>query len=240
MLFGVEDWLFLKKVNYGIGDKYGKDVVTKEIQLTGSKKTWIGFLTAFAYDNLAIRSRLLPKAANKIMIRIPHNTISSDPKITKSVLERIIGDANITIRKPQFADSKISVLGASLGGVPAFVFANTHKLDHAIFLTPGFDFVNSIWRSSATRRIIPQEDYTRMQEYDSVVNDLSPHNNISNFENNISRSVDIHIGKSDKIIPFKEGLNVIEAMRKMNLKTRAVIRDYSGHGETICCYKNPY
>ena len=69
-----------------------------------------------------------------------------------------------------------------------------------------------------------------MENYREALDDFSPARNLDNLKVN---SLEIYLGKSDKMIPYERGKELVDEMEKKGLNPKTTIFSMSGHCETI-------
>lgn len=99
-----------------------------------------------------------------------------------------------------------------------------------IMVKIGFCFLpECIWESIATRKIAKGSGKT-LDDYRDALDDFSPIRNLDNLK---AGRIEVHLGVSDKMIPYQRGRELVDEMkvRKVNLST--TIYSFSGHCEAI-------
>jgi len=192
----------------------------------GNTEKWICFLPEgvlkFPYTKRGILS-----GRNCDIYAIPRTAIQPNPKSTRELLEKIMRTA---ISDYSFMQEKnVNVLGISLGNAPAYLFANFFQVNRFISAVPGSLLPECIWESIATRRIAESSGRT-LENYREALDDFSPARNLDNLKVN---SLEIYLGKSDKMIPYERGKELVDEMEKKGLNLKTTIFPASGHCETI-------
>jgi|SRR3989344_5314480 len=203
--------------------------IPEEIQHTktndGDSENWICFLPEGVLKFSYARNRIL-SARNSNVYVIPKNAIQPDPKTTRKLLEEITKRASDDYYKKQ---GDINVLGVSLGNAPAYKFANYFPVKRFVSVVPGSLLPECIWESIATRKIAEKSGRT-LENYREALNNFSPARNLDNLKVN---SLEIYLGKSDKMIPYERGKELVDEMEKKGLNLKTTIFPASGHCETI-------
>jgi len=208
-----------------------KEIQQIQIQGKNSEK-WICFLPEgilkFFYTRRILSGR------NCDIYVIPKTAIQPNPFLTKDFLEAITEKAINDYSKSQ--ERKINVLGISLGNAPAYVFANNFSVDRFISVVPGSLLPECIWESIATRKIAESSGKT-LEDYREALDDFSPIRNLSSLKVN---SLEVYLGKSDKMIPYKRCKEIVDEMERMKLNPKTIIFPFSGHCETILYFSRNF
>ena len=191
----------------------------------GDSEDWICFLPEGILKFPYARNRIL-SARNSDVYVIPKNAIQPDPKTTRKLLEEITKRASDDYYKKR---GDINVLGVSLGNAPAYKFANYFPVKRFVSVVPGSLLPECIWESIATRKIAEKSGRT-LENYREALNNFSPARNLDNLKVN---SLEIYLGKSDKMIPYERGKELVDEMEKKGLNPKTTIFSMSGHCETI-------
>ena len=203
--------------------------IPKEIQHIkiddGNFEKWICFLPEFALRFGYIRNKILSKRNCDVYV-IPKTAIQPNPESTKELLEKITENA---INNYSEKRGEINVLGVSLGNAPAYKFANTFPVNRFVSVAPGSFLPECVWESIATRRIAENSGRS-LDDYREALDIFSPVRNLDNLKVN---SLEVYLGKSDKMIPYSRGKELVDKMEETGLSPRTTIFSSSGHCETI-------
>jgi len=210
--------------------------IPKEIQHIkiddGNFEKWICFLPEFALRFGYIRNKIFSKRNCDVYV-IPKTAIQPNPESTKELLEKITENA---INNYSEKREKINILGVSLGNAPAYKFANAFPVNQFVSVAPGSFLPECVWESIATRRIAENSRET-LDDYREALDDFSPIRNLDNLEAN---SLEVYLGKCDKMIPYKRGKELVDEMKKKELNPRTTIFPASGHCETILFFAKSF
>ena len=208
-----------------------KEIQQIQIQGKNSEK-WICFLPEgilkFFYTRRILSGR------NCDIYVIPKTAIQPNPFLTRDFLEGITEKAINDYSKSR--ERKINVLGISLGNAPAYVFASLFPVDRFISVVPGSLLPECIWESIATKKIAENSGRT-LENYQEALDYFSPIRNLSSLKVN---SLEVYLGKSDKMIPYKRGKELIDEMERIKLNTRTAIFPFSGHCEAILYFSRNF
>ena len=187
---------------------------------------WICFLPEGVLKFSYVRNKILSGKNSDVYV-IPKTAIQPNPEITRELLEKIIG-MSISNRFKQ-PEGILNVLGISLGNAPAYLFANFFPVNRFVSVVPGSLLPECIWESIATREITEGSGKT-LDDYREVLNDFSPLRNLNSLKVD---SLEVYLGKCDKMIPYERGRELVDRMEKIGLKPRTKVLPFSGHCETI-------
>ena len=238
-MFGLEERLTIAITGYGQSDpNYSRKKVVKITEGNSLDNFWIGIFPQSVYDYKILRKNSFPANVKSISYRLPRDTIRPNPKETKETLEKIYKDILKTIKSLNIPSSNLNVIGTSLGGVVALRLANNIPLNKAVFVCPGADLSRCIRDGIATSPIF-KEGLKQGYNFDYFKKELKEFNPVDNM-NHLSKKtrILIHLGRWDKMIPFKEGLEIVSAFKKQGITPEVVKRNFYGHGFTILTFKN--
>ena len=236
-MFGLEDRFFFLRRRFQQSKVYGGEKIVKDSNTTGnSERRWVCFLPAAAYDNRSVRSRYTPSNGDNSIYKIPKNAVSPNPHETSNILWGIYQDAASEIESLKDS-TEISVIGVSLGNVLAFKLADQYPTKDLISVTPGADLPLCIWDGIGTKEVIKQakKDGRTLEDFETVLSTWSPMNNL----NNITGEIEVHLGYWDKVIPYSNGVNLVERLRQAGKNLTVNTHPLFGHGSTIVRFKSP-
>lgn len=121
----------------------------------------------------------------------------------------------------------------SLGCVNAAMVANKNpRVNTLILVVPGNSLAESLWRGIGTTKLKQQikKHGISLEKLEKDWKDLAPENNISGL---VGKNIEIHISKSDKVIPYNNGYDLIKDMRRTGLKPKIFKNKNLGHYLTV-------
>ena len=229
MLGSILDYLYVISENRS--GEIPKEI--QHIQTSGEDaENWICFLPEGVLKFSHTRKRILSMRNCDVYV-LPRNAIQPNPESTKELLEKITENA---INNYSEKREKINILGVSLGNAPAYKFANAFPVNQFVSVAPGSFLPECVWESIATRRIAENSRET-LDDYREALDDFSP---IRNLDNLGANSLEVYLGKCDKMIPYKRGKELVDEMKKRELNPRTTIFPASGHCETILFFAKSF
>ena len=192
----------------------------------GDSENWICFLPEGVLKFSYVKNKIL-SARNSNAYVIPKTAIQPDPKLTRNFLEKVTEKAINDYSKTQ--EKSVNVLGISLGNAPAYKFADYFPVKRFVSVVPGSLLPECIWESISTRKIAENSGIT-LEDYREALDDFSPARNLENLKAN---SIEVYLGKFDRLIPYQRGKELVDKIEEKGLNPRTTIFPASGHCETI-------
>lgn len=189
-------------------------------------ENWICFLPEGILKFSYFKKKILSGRNSDVYV-IPKTAIQPNPELTKDLLEKITEKAIEDYSNKSCGN--INVLGISLGNANAYKFANNFPVNRFVSVVPGSFLPECIWESIATRKIARGSGKT-LNDYRDALDNFSPIRNLDNLK---AKSLEIYLGRCDKMIPYKRGKELVEGMRKRGLNPKLIIFPFSGHCETV-------
>jgi hypothetical protein len=232
-MFGLEDLFFVLKNGYGDPDRYDKSKIIKETSISREKPV-IGFLPSFVFDDGSLRFRFIPKESSGVIYRIPKDTICPNPYEIRKTLDMIYQDATNNAR--DIASDNLGVVGVSLGCTLATRLANSIPSTSLRLVVPGASLPYCIKTGLATKPIFAKAEINgfTFEGFEKELSVFSPENNIDHLPENI----EITLGGWDVMIPFRNGLDLVNSLKKKCKNPNVKVRTQYGHGFTIKRYKS--
>lgn len=224
MLGAIADYLYVLFQN-GTGD-IPKGAGRISIINNNSNNHWICFLPESILSFKFIKRKIISSRDTEVYV-IPKTSIQPNPNLTRGVLERITEEAIDDYSKRQ--NENINVLGISLGNAPAYKFANNFPANRFVSVVPGSFLPECIFESIATKRIAENSGYNS-EDYREALDDFSPIRNLNGLR---ARSLEVYLGRFDRMVPYPRGNELVEGMRKRGLNPKLTIFPFSGHCEAI-------
>lgn len=234
---GIDDKI-LSVISYPFGYKEYisiKNNKLNKIILLNKKSKKVLFILPHWLSGKILYRRLINKLKNKytiIVYRMPNKILNDDIKSTLKYFDKAKKDI---IKITDYLENKgykhFSILGVSLSGILAFIVANSDKrFKKIIFNLPGSDLAKCFWESSSlVTKLIRRKMEAGNIDFKNLENswkNLAPVNNIQNLN---KRKILIQLGKNDKVIPYKYGLELLNAMKKESIDFELDIDNFFGH-----------
>src|SRR3989338_6816859 len=186
----------------------------------GSKKLYV-YLPHWG-DGLGylknLRKVILERKQSINAYGFPRKVLSSDWRLTLDCFETLRANvqADILRLKNKYGFSEIIVLANSLGCVHACMFANRDPIINKLYLlTPGHDLAESMWHGLRTQFLRREFENrgTDLMQLKKHWHDLAPENNLN------LKGVETHIylSRSDQIIPYRFGAQLVENMQRLEI-----------------------
>lgn len=223
-MFGsILDYLYVSSQNV-VGD-IPKKLERISIKEKDTDDYWICFLPESILRLEFIKRKIISSRDTEVYV-IPKTIVQPNPRLTREFLERITEEA---INQNLGREREINLLGISLGNAPAYKFANVFSVDRFVSVVPGSFLPECIWESIATRRMAENSGYS-LNDYKEALDDFSP---IRNLDSLSANSLEVYLGRFDRMIPYSRGKELIEGMRKIGLNPKTQTYPLSGHCEAI-------
>lgn len=236
-MFGLLDELCIKKDENRYDNTDDKYLVKIEKSKNSNSKdeVWICFLPWHTNIKKAKKFNLLPRNKNLIIVQEPNILAAYDPKIAKKLLLEL--DIKIDhLINSNFKHYKINVLTISIGTYPGTYFANKHRAKKVILLVPGDKLGKCIYTGDVTVDVkvnAVNHGFNTANWYDEILKGTNPIENIKFLPNN---NVEVHLAMSDRYIKTKEGLRLVEKLKKENKISKLHKYYFFGHIETILLF----
>ena len=185
-----------------------------------NSENWICFLPESALKFSHIRKKILSRINSDAYV-VPKTAIQPNPEVTRKFLDDITQIAISDYLKKQ--KSEVNVLGISLGNASAYKFANDFPVRRFVSVVPGSYLPECIWESIATRKIAKNSGKT-LEDYRDVLDDFSPIRNLDKLK---AKSLEVYLGKRDKMIPYKRGKELVDEMKTRGLNPKTTIFPFS-------------
>jgi hypothetical protein len=232
--FGWEDRIFWWFKDYGASNGEDPMVPRMEVHNPESKdRPAIFFAPSIVFDNPLVMSRILPSGPT-ISYRLPPDIISLEnpsPTRSRKILDSIYEHA---VRKAE--DSGVSKdmlsIGASFGAAHAIRFAVEHGAFGLEMITAADDLPDSIANGLVTKPLYEKALKEQGLQHQNFVDALDVYSPKKYAEKIPSRTV-VYLGSSDRTIPYRGGLRLVDQMRAFGNDPRIHIRRFAGHWTVI-------
>ena len=134
--------------------------------------------------------------------------------------------------------SEFSIVGASLGVTIALKAANNFPIHKLLCVVPGANLQKCIKEGIVTRPIYEQalsQGYT-FSDFSNALHDFCPINNLDHLSK--KTNISMYLGFWDKMIPYKDGMDLVKSMKDRGLNPKIKKRYFFGHGLTVLTFKN--
>jgi len=190
---------------------------------------WTATMSQFPMQVLT--KRILNAGYSCLIYQFPKRILSDNIYLTqeyfKEIQEEIKQDIKDIKKKHNFEE--ISVIGISLGCVNALMVANKNPDINNVFLVvPGDSLSDSLWRGVGTVRLKSQikKHKINLEELEKEWKNLDPKNNIDSL---FDKKIEIHLSKSDKVIPYTNGHRLVADMEETGLHPSVFTNNKLGH-----------
>jgi|WetSurMetagenome_2_1015567.scaffolds.fasta_scaffold392975_2 hypothetical protein len=139
-------------------------------------------------------------------------------------------------KKRNKSKQPLNILGISLGNVLAFKFATLFKTNKLISVVPGSKLPECIWESVTTGKIAKNSG-KGLKGYRKELSCFNPIDDLKKIKINCC---EIYLGTSDKMIPFKRGLQFAKEAKKILKNTDIKVYKTCGHIETVLKFSNKF
>ena len=163
---------------------------------------------------------------------MPYKLLSDDVKLTVGIFKEVTNDIKATFNELQKKGSKeYSIIGNSTSCVIAAMVANSDKKCKKLVLNlVGNDLAECMWYSEnpLVKRI--KNDLVREK---ITLNKLKNYFKIMSYKKNSrnlkEKEILIFLSKNDKIVPYNNGVKLLNLLNKDNLKYKLIINTLFGH-----------
>lgn len=144
--------------------------------------------------------------------------LNSDPELTRKnflkLIDKIIHKLeNLNEKKKR----EYYGYGQSLGGLFIMISGDMVEFKKSVLILPGSNLADCFWNGKATKHIKKEMEGKRitLQELKRVWEDISP----DHYFNHKAKKTNylILLSKRDKVIPYKNGLNLLKLLRKKKI-----------------------
>jgi hypothetical protein len=194
---------------------------------------WYATVSSFVMRDL--EKRILEAGHSCLAYQFPGKSFSDDVQMTlknfKDIQKKAENDIKFFRKKHNF--SEVVVLGISMGVVNALMIANNNPdVQKLILVVPGDSIVKVLWNGIGAIEI--KERITsrgiHMEDLEKEWKELEPRNNVSGLTD---KDIEIHLSRSDDVIPYKNGRELLSVMKKIGLKPKVFENKDLGHYLTI-------
>ena len=189
------------------------------------------------YHGDRLSKKLNSKGSSFLTYQIPEEILSADAENTIRSFEEVNNQivSNIEELTGRYSFSKFHLIGASLGCVNAAMVSSEYPVfDKIDLIVPGNSLAESMWNGRKTQDLRKEfeEKGITLEWLDEAWRNLSPENNLSGFRNSNNR---IFLSRADKIIPYENGMKLVEKMREEGIEAK--IKDNLPLGHKITLFR---
>jgi pimeloyl-ACP methyl ester carboxylesterase len=196
--------------------------------------SWRGRLDYYAL----IRRKLMKEGYSCIEYSSAPRMLSSDYQMTVELFEEVKNFVSEQIRKlvQEYQLKEVNIIGTSIGCVEALMIANHNEIiKKVVLVAPGCCLAESMWKGIRTQEIRKNMEVkgitlTFLKEQWKT---LAPENNIDGL---LGKEITVYLSKSDEIIPYELGLQLVQKMKENNLAPLVKENTFFGHYLTILNY----
>ena len=163
--------------------------------------------------------RKIPKNFGLIHYSYPKKILDEDPFLTRKYFLEIINSisrdlAKLNNQKPR----NFYMYGQSLGCLFCVIVADFIKIRKMALIVPGLSLPESFWQGNSTRELKEKMEKKgiTLAKLKEIWKDISPENYFK--DKALGCEFFITLSTKDRIIPYKDGLKLIELLKSENIK----------------------
>jgi len=195
------------------------------------KTTHVLFLPATTYKSNYFKKRIVPKEGNVIIYAMPHEILSTDMTKYRKMYLNYLENAQTRIKQRNVKKENLTIIGLSMGYIPAYMLANTFGCKKLVVVAPVCDIpyetANSVAGKIHLKRAKVSEK--KMKQINKELLELSP---IKNYKN-IRGEIEMYMGSDDYIVPSEKSQELAKKMKEEGKKVKVKIYRGIGHVLTI-------
>lgn len=193
-------------------------------------KTMLGYLFAV--------KRKIPKDFGIIEFQYPKKILTTDAIETKNNFLDFIKHITKDLRKlNKIKKRNFYFIGHSLGGLFGMIIADKIDVKKMVLLVPGYNLAEAFWHSKSKQTTFCREQMIKngmtLKKLKELWKTISPDHYF--HKKAIKSEYYIKLSKKDKVIPYKNGLELIKKLEKK--KTHMILKtSYLPHTLTVVFY----
>ncbi|MBU4536780.1 prolyl oligopeptidase family serine peptidase [Patescibacteria group bacterium] len=183
-----------------------------------------------------LKEVIIEKKSSFLRYKFPKGILSDDYNLTakyfNEINDLIISD--IKELKDEYNFSEINIIGASIGTSNTFTIVNKESdlFNKMVVIVPGNSLAKSMWNGILTSHLRKsyEAQAITLEVLEDKWKDFAPQNNLDNLK---GKDIYIRLSKSDKIIPYSCGSELVKKMEEKGIIFKLQENSFLGHYGTI-------